>query len=43
MIEQVTVFECSFCGRKLSQDEMKFIGCCPVCKRCYRHLMKKKR
>jgi len=32
------LIECAYCGKKLSQDMTKMIGCCPVCKECYRAL-----
>jgi len=30
--------ECSFCGKRLSQDQAVFIGCCPLCQSCYESL-----
>lgn len=36
LLVDVNVRECSFCGS--TSDSIVFLGCCPVCLKCYRHL-----
>ncbi len=40
---RIRVDECSFCGKKISQDETVMLGCCPVCRACYDRLMRARR
>ncbi len=32
------MYECSYCGKKLSEVDAIFIGCCPVCRDCYEQM-----
>jgi len=41
-VELVKINECAFCGRRISQDETEWIGCCPVCRPCYRRIYGKR-
>ena len=34
------VVECAYCGRKLAEPDVHWIGCCPLCENCYRRLKK---
>ncbi len=37
---KVAIIECAYCGRPLSEVEAVWIGCCPLCRDCYRGLMR---
>lgn len=34
------VVECAYCGKQLSEDQVVWLGCCPLCPDCYRGLMR---
>lgn len=34
-IERHGVVECAYCGRKLSEIDVHWLGCCPLCSECH--------
>lgn len=38
--QESAVLECAYCGKRLSEDQVVWLGCCPLCRDCYRGLMR---
>ncbi len=38
---EIIILQCAYCGKRLSEDQVVWLGCCPLCRDCHKALRKR--
>ncbi len=39
---EIVILQCAYCGKRLSEMDVVWLGCCPLCSDCYSHLRRRR-